>query len=228
MAKTRLLIVDDHALFRDGLASLIASQEDMEVVGEASQGLEALEKARELMPDIILMDVKMPQCDGLEATRLIKKEMPYVKIIMLTVHDDDENLFESIKSGAQGYLLKNITSQELLEAVRGMARGEAAISRPLAGRLLAEFGRLAQRESLAPGEEAELTSRERQVLELVAKGASNKEIARALVLSENTVKNHLRNILEKLHLNNRTQAAAYALKRGIIQPPLEPQGQNQG
>lgn len=212
----RVLLVDDHVLFRKGLASLIDPMEDMEVVGAAGSGQEALEMSRELMPDLILMDIQMPGWDGLKATRLIKEEMPYVKIIMLTVSDDDKDLFEAIKSGAQGYLLKNLEPDDLFELLRGVSKGEAPISRLTAARILDEFTRLAQSETWVPSSAESLTPREREVLQLVAQGTTNKEIASQLFISENTVKNHIRNILAKLHLQNRVQAAAYALREGLI------------
>ena len=222
MEPIRVLLVDDHVLFRKGLASLIDPLEDMEVVGEAGDGREALERARELMPDLILMDIQMPGWDGLKATRLIKEEMPYVKIVMLTISDDDTDLFEAIKSGAEGYLLKNIVPEELFEMLRGVYRGEAPISGLTAARILDEFARLAQKESWVPSSGESLTPREKEVLQLVSRGATNKEIASRLFIAENTVKNHLRNILAKLHLQNRVQAAAYALREGLIgNPSLE-------
>jgi DNA-binding NarL/FixJ family response regulator len=198
------------------LVSLIAPLEDIEVVGEAGNGQEALERVRELMPDLILMDIHMPGCDGLKATQLIKEEMPYVKVVMLTVSDDDKDLFEAIKSGAQGYLLKDIEPEELFGLIRGVYRGEAPISRLTAARILKEFARLVHKEPRVSGSAEILTQREREVLELVAKGARNKEISSQLSITENTVKNHLRNILAKLHLENRVQAAAYALRGGLI------------
>jgi len=217
-----VLLVDDHALFREGLASLLSYQPDFRVVGEAADGYEALERAREAMPDLVLMDIDMPRCDGLQATRLLKRELPYVRVLMLTVHDDDDKLFQSIQAGAQGYLLKNIRSAEMLEMLRGMARGEAPISRRMAARILAEFAR----RDAAPDEEdrgADLTQREREVLELVAQRYSNKEIAARLVISEYTVKNHMRNILQKLQLRSRAQAAAYAIGKGMVaQIPTPP------
>jgi len=212
----RVLLVDDHTLFRKGLASLLATQADIEVVGEAANGNEALQKARELMPDLILMDIWMPECDGLEATRRIKEEMPYVKIVMLTVSDDDRSLFEAIKCGARGYLLKNLEPQELFNLLRGVFRGEAPISRPLASRILDEFARYARGKNRDSNAGPGLTQREKEVLRLLAEGASNKEIAAALCITENTVKNHLRNIMEKLHLQNRVQVAVYAVKEGLV------------
>ena len=190
------------------------TQEDIEVVGEARNGKEALEKARELMPDLILMDIYMPKYDGLTATKMIKSEMPYVKIVILTVSDSDQSLFEAIKCGAQGYLLKNLEPRELFNMIRSVFRGEAPISSPLAAKILNEFINRNQENQKSP--EETLTLREKEVLTLIAEGASNKEIAYKLNISENTVKNHLRNIMEKLHLQNRVQLAVFAVKKGIV------------
>jgi len=176
--------------------------------------------ARELMPDVILMDIAMPVLDGMEATRRIKAEIPYVRIVILTASDGDRNLFEAVKSGAQGYLLKNIEPQALYGTLRGVVRGEAPVSRVMAGRLLEEFARQAQKPAPA-SPAAGLTGREREVLELVSRGKSNKEIAAALDIAENTAKNHLKNILEKLHLENRVQAATFALRHGLVEKPPE-------
>jgi DNA-binding NarL/FixJ family response regulator len=213
----RVLIADDHALFRRGVASLLAAERDFEVVGEAADGRQALEMARELMPDVILMDIAMPGVDGLAATRQIKAEIPYVRIVMLTATDADRSLFEAVKCGAQGYLLKNLQPRALFGTLRGVVRGEAPISRVMAGRLLQEFAR--QSVSPTPPQSAVLTSRETDVLEQVARGGSNKEIAATLAIAENTVKNHLKNILEKLHLENRVQAATFAVREGLIKKP---------
>ncbi len=213
MDKVRVLLADDHALFRRGLASLLADRDDIEVVGEAGSGQEAIDRAHELMPDVILMDVRMPGLGGLEATRRIKEEMPYVRIVILTVSEDDEDLFAALKNGAQGYLLKNIDPEDLIACIHQVQRGEAPLAPPMASKILKEFSAPATRPGPA------LTQRERQVLELVARGDANKEIARHLQISENTVKNHLRNILEKLHLQNRVQAVMYALREGLITPP---------
>ncbi|MBI4332470.1 MAG: response regulator transcription factor [Chloroflexi bacterium] len=212
------MVTDDHRLFRETLAGLLSAQPDMEMVGEAKDGAEAVAKARELMPDLILMDLSMPGTNGLEATRAIKSEMPYVKIVMLTVHDEDENLLEAIKSGAQGYLLKDISKEELLSSIRGIHHDEAPISRVMAGKILREFSQIAQQSQVTATPYEELTAREQEVLRLVARGASNREIATTLIISENTVKNHLRNILAKLHLQTRYQAAFYAMKKGLIKP----------
>jgi len=217
MESLRVLLVDDHELFREGLAGIIAAQPDMQVVGEASDGLEAVVKALELKPDLILMDIQMPGVDGLEATRQIKRELPEAIIVILTVRDEDEKLFEALKNGAQGYLLKSIRSREMLDMLRGTARGEAAISPLLAGRMLEEFRRLSRLAPLDHGEESEvLTQREQEVLGLVAAKKSDKEIAETLSISLNTVKTHLRNILAKLHVNSRREAARLARSKGLV------------
>lgn len=213
----KVLLVDDHALFRRGFASLMASRVNMEAVEEASNGFEAIEKARELKPDLILMDIAMPGCNGIEATKAISAEMPEVVIVMLTVSDDDESIFESIKSGARGYLLKNLDPDELFILLDGLTRGEAPISRSLATRILHKFAEQAQQESQAQLQKIELTHRERDVLQLLTEGATNRQIAASLQITENTVKNHLRSVLEKLRVQNRVQAAAYALRQGLVE-----------
>ncbi|MHB1005249.1 MAG: response regulator [Chloroflexota bacterium] len=218
MAPIKILLVDDHVLFRKGLASLLASR-GMEIAGEASNGMEGVERARQLAPDLILMDIRMPVVDGLGATRQIKRDLPEAKVIMLTVSDDDADLFEAIKAGANGYLLKNMDPNELFELLEGTVRGEAPISRVMASRILTEFANQTRRDACPPPMHTTLTPRETEVLQLVAEGTSNREIANTLCISENTVKNHLRNILEKLHLENRVQAVAYALRQGLIQDP---------
>lgn len=223
MTKMRLLLVDDHPIFREGLMSLLASSdlaEEVEVVGQASDGLQALEKAKELHPDIVLMDIEMPVCNGLEATRLIRAELPDTRIAMLTVHDDDRSLFEAVKRGAIGFLPKRITAQELAERLRALARGEPALCPDLAVRILDEFAQLAQQQPSALGPEMEnLTFREKEVLQKVAEGATNRQIAEAFSLSEYTVKNHLRNILRKLHVRSRIQAAERAVRAGLVRAP---------
>lgn len=222
----KVLLVDDHPLVRDGIASLLTAR-GMEVVGEAGDGVEALHKARLLHPDIILMDVRMPGLNGLEATRLIKTEMPEIKIVMLTVSDDDEDLFEAIKSGADGYLLKSLERDQVFALLEGIDRGEAPISPTMAAKILKEFSHLAghepERETAPPSRDI-LTGREKEVLHLVVKGQSNREIAGALTISENTVKFHLKNILAKLHARNRTEAVAYALQTGLVRVSPQDRG----
>lgn len=205
----RVLLVDDHALFREGLAGIIGNQPDMEVVGEANDGLEALVKARELAPDLILMDITMPGGDGLEATRQIKRDLPAATIVVLTVRDNEDLLFEALRGGAQGYLLKNIRSADMLALLRGAMRGEPAITPALAGRMLEEFRRLSRQEPESE-DSVVLSHREQEVLSQVATGATDKEIAEALSVSLYTVKSHMRNILAKLHVGSRREAARYA------------------
>jgi DNA-binding NarL/FixJ family response regulator len=216
MRTQRILLVDDHILFRKGVASVLALQTGWQVVGEASNGREALERARELVPDIILMDINMPECDGLEAVKSIKREMPHVCIIMLTVSDNDHDLFTAIKNGADGYLLKNIEPTELFEMLGGIRRGEAPVNGSIAAKILNEFRQPNKSMNFLTETRNDLTSREIQVLELIVEGATNKEIGNSLSIAEDTVKIHLRNILEKLHLQNRIQAAVYAVRRGLV------------
>ncbi|MBN1657395.1 MAG: response regulator transcription factor [Anaerolineae bacterium] len=219
MTKIQVLLADDHSLFREGLAGILKDQPDFEVVGEAADGLEAVVKARELKPDLIVMDVCMPTCNGVEATQRIKREMESVTVVMLTVSDDDEKLFEAIKNGAQGYILKNIRSRELISLLRGAVRGEAAITPEIGGRMLEEFRRLAQSTLSPPDSVPYLTQREQEVLSLVALNATDVEIAEELAVSIHTVKSHMRNILSKLHLSHRHEAALYALREGLIDTP---------
>lgn len=205
----RVLLADDHALVRAGIASLLRAS-GVEVVAQAGDGEEAILYARELQPDLILMDIRMPRRNGLEATRAIKAELPEIKVVMLTVSDDEADLFEAIKSGAEGYLLKNLREDEFTELLTRLRNGEPTMSPPLARKLLKEFARL--KEESAEG----LTKREREVLALVARGATNREVAAALYISGNTVDFHMRNILAKLHLRNRAQVVAWALEHGAI------------
>lgn len=220
MNKYRVLLADDHSLFREGMSNILNGQPDFEVVGEASNGLDAVERALELRPDLILMDIGMPIFDGLEATRQIKKELPQVVIVMLTMRDEDEKLFAALKNGAQGYLLKSIRSWDMVDLLRGAMKGNAAITQALAGRMLEEFRRLSEvAPSGAKGVDTALTRREQDVLSLVADGATDKQIADSLTLSIHTVKSHMRNILAKLHLSHRHEAALYAVREGLIAPP---------
>jgi two-component system nitrate/nitrite response regulator NarL len=212
-----VLLVDDHILFRKGVAALLASEETVHVVGEAGDGYGAIDLAREQMPDLILMDVHMPGCDGLEAVRVISREMPCIKIIMLTADEEDDVLFESIRSGAHGYLLKLLEPKTLLDMMRSVTQGGVALSPAMMAKILAEFNRPATEAD--PGQEAreELTPREMDVLKQLVEGASNREIAEALSITTSTVKKHLENILAKLHLQNRVQAAVYAVRKGLLQ-----------
>ncbi len=219
--KRRVVIVDDHRLFRVGLKQLLEGQ-GFEVVGEAGDGAEAVRVVRRVRPELVLMDLLMPGVGGLEATRLIKAEFPEVGVVVLTASEEEADLFEAIKSGAQGYLLKSYAPETVIELLKAAAEGQAALTPALAAKILAEFSRLgARREGAEPVEP--LTAREREVLELVVAGASNKEIARRLFITENTVKYHLKNILQKLHAHNRAQVVAFALRHGIVKPPSERQ-----
>ena len=219
MTQIKVLIVDDHTLFRRGIASVLAGQAELEVVGEASDGLEAIKRARQLKPDVVLMDLNMPNCSGLEATQVLQLEMPQLKMLVLTVSESEADLFAAVKFGAKGYLLKKAEPAELVQAIVSVALGGVMVSPMMATKLLAEFKDLSSGMAKEPVEQtdANLSPREGDVLQLVAKGQTNKEIADSLFISENTVKTHLQSILEKLHLANRSQAAAYAVKKGLAQ-----------
>jgi DNA-binding NarL/FixJ family response regulator len=212
----KVLIVDDHSIFRHGLVALLSLEKQLKVVGQASDGYEAMQRAGELAPDLIIMDVQMPGCNGVEATRSIRENGFSGSILMLTVSDREDDLFAAIKAGANGYLLKNVEPEELIDAITHVARGEAIISPIMATKLLGEFklvtGRKAQR-TAEP--ETSLSEREEEILRLVAKGASNKDVASSLFITENTVKCHMRNIMGKLHLKNRYEAIAYAVRNGL-------------
>lgn len=215
----RVVIADDHPLFRDGLRSLLEAR-GIEVVGEARNGREALDQARRARPDVVLMDLAMPEVNGLAATRLISAELPSVKVVILTASEDDADLFESIKSGAQGYLFKNLDSDQFFRLLEGVAHGEPALTPGLARKLLGEFARPAPAPRALAEPPSELTDREREVLDLLVQGVTtNRELAERLVVSENTVKYHLRNILDKLHVQNRAQVVAYAVRQGMVEPP---------
>lgn len=218
MNQAHILVVDDHDLLREGVVSLLDAQPDMQVVGQAGDGFEALTLARDLHPALILMDVNMPICNGVEATRRIRaaQDTPQPTIVMLTIHDEDEILFQAIKAGANGYLLKNMNSTAFLQAVRSALGGEASLPPKLAASLLEEFARLARRPALVAEELPDLTSREREVLGLIATDRTDKEIAAHLSLSLYTVKSHVRNILGKLHASNRRQAAKMASQLGLL------------
>jgi DNA-binding NarL/FixJ family response regulator len=211
-----VLIVDDHELFRRGLEQVLSEEGDLEIVGEAGDGLEAIERSNDLQPDVILMDVRMPGVGGIEATRRIRNAQPSTKVVMLTVSEDEEDLFAAVRAGATGYLLKEVSIDEVAGAVRAVARGQALITPSMATKLIVEFNGLSRRLDAQHGNAPRLTDREIEVLRLVAKGMANKEIAAELVIAENTVKNHVRNILEKLQLKSRMEAAMYAVREKLV------------
>lgn len=216
----RTLIVDDHALFRRGLEIVLVTEPDIEVVGEASDGAEAVAKAGESLPDVVLMDIKMPRSSGIEACRAIKDIAPSARIIILTMSDEEEDLFDAIKAGATGYLLKDIPLDQVAEAVRSVHGGQPLISPSMAGKLLTEFASLARRDDEEPPQQVpapKLTDREMQVLKLVARGMNNRDIAKELFISDNTVKNHVRNILEKLQIHSRMEAVMVAVREKLIE-----------
>ncbi|WP_341283070.1 response regulator transcription factor [Paenibacillus sp. FSL H8-0537] len=210
----RILIVDDHHHAREGIRAILQAEPLFEVVGEGCNGLEALTLTEQLMPDLILMDINMKEMDGLEATKEIKARYPYVKIVIITVSDDITHLFEALKKGAQGYLLKNLNPGAWREYLKAIALDEAPLSRELAQRILQEFALAGAGRQQA--EESPLTAREQEILRCVAQGAANRDIAGMLMISEHTVKNHLKNILQKLHLDNRVQLAKYAFEQGYL------------
>ncbi len=212
MEAINVLIVDDHTVVRDGLATMFEREREFTVVGQAKNGLEAVEMARALRPDIILMDLRMPEMDGVEAMRRIGAETPAIRFIVLTTYDSDEYIFDAIEAGAKGYLLKDASREDLFEAVRAVHRGESLIQPGVAARVLDRFSELSRR----AGETAVLSEREVEVLKLMAGGGANKEIAASLSISESTVKTHVANIFQKLDVNDRTEAVTEALQRGII------------
>ena len=220
--RIRVLIVDDHALYRRGLQTVLAVEEDIEVVAQAADGVEALHQAEETVPDVIVMDVGMPKRGGIDACRIIKQRVPSVLILMLTGSDDDAHLFEAIRAGADGYLLKDVT-EDIATGIRGVTNGESQLSPAMATKLLLEFkhiGQGAMAPALSPGLDVRprLTAREVEVLQRVAQGRLNREIAAELVISENTVRNHIRNILDKLQMHSRIEAAMYAVRQRLIDP----------
>ena len=213
----RVLVCDDHALFRRGLQMVLEQEPDLELVGEAADGEEVVARAQELMPDVILMDVRMPRKSGIEAASEIKDALPHVKILMLTISDDEADLYEAIKAGASGYLLKEIPIEEVADAIRSVWAGQSRISPSMASKLLTEFAAMSKATEEKPQMPApRLTDREMEVLRLVAQGLNNRDIAAKLFISENTVKNHIRNILEKLHLHSRMEAVVYAVREKIL------------
>lgn len=210
MAPIRILIVDDHTMVRDGLNTMLSRQQDFSVVGEATNGREAAEMARDLDPEVILMDLRMPEMSGVEAMRVIGAENPEIKTIVLTTFDTDEYIFDAIEAGAKGYLLKDTSREELFSAVRAVRRGESQIEPGVAAKLLSRFQELSRQ-----GPDT-LSEREVEVLQLIARGSANKQIAQQLLISESTVKTHVANIFQKLNVNQRTEAVTQALQRGII------------
>jgi DNA-binding NarL/FixJ family response regulator len=218
----RVLIVDDHALYRRGLQTVLATEDGIEVVGEAADGVEAVDRAEETMPDVIVMDVGMPKRGGIDACRVIKQRVPSVRILMLTSSDDEANLFEAVRAGANGYLLKDVPPEEVATGIRGVFHGQSLLSPMMASKLLTEFAQISQRAEAtepdpSPGLELpRLTERELGILKEVARGKLNREIASDLFISENTVRNHIRNILDKLQMHSRMEAAMYAVRQRLI------------
>ena len=219
----RVLIADDQALFRRGLYVVLGTEENIEVVAEAEDGEQAIAKAEEMAPDVVLMDVRMPRVNGIEAAQRIRELLPSTKILMLTVSDEEDDLYEAIKAGANGYLLKEISVEEVATAIRSVVQGQSLISPSMASKLLNEFNSLA-RQAAEKKEQLPapvLTARELEVLKLVARGMSNRDVADQLYISENTVKNLVRNILEKLHLHSRMEAVMYAVRKRLLDPHTE-------
>jgi DNA-binding NarL/FixJ family response regulator len=214
----RVLIADDQALVRGGFRMILDSQKDMQVVGEAEDGQQALTMARELEPDVVLMDIRMPELDGLEATRRLVANPQAPRVLMLTTFDMNEYVYEAMKSGASGFLLKDVRPEQLADAVRTVAAGEALLAPTITRRLIEEFTRRPPPGQKAPTELAELTDRELDVLKLIAKGQSNNEIAQTLFVSEATVKTHVTRVLSKLDLRDRVQAVVLAYETGLVQP----------
>jgi DNA-binding NarL/FixJ family response regulator len=215
----RVLVADDQAVFRKGLFAVLDAEDDIEVVAEAGDGESAIARAEELAPDVVLMDVRMPKVDGIEAARQIRDLLPTTRILMLTVSDEEDDLYEAIKAGANGYLLKEISIEEVADAIHAVVQGQSLISPSMASKLLSEFSSLARQaaeKSQLPA--PVLTARELEVLKLVATGMTNKDVADQLYISENTVKNHVRNILEKLHLHSRMEAVMYAVRQNLLDP----------
>ena len=217
----RVLIADDHALFRRGLEMVLQGEAGLELVGQASDGQEAVQLAGEVVPDVVMMDIRMPKITGIEAARQMKEVAPSAKIVMLTISDEEEDLFEAIRAGASGYLLKDIPLDELADSVRAVYGGQSLINPSMAGKLLTEFATLARRDAEEePAKHApapKLTEREMEVLRLVARGMNNRDIAKELFISENTVKNHVRNILEKLQIHSRMEAVMIAVREKLIE-----------
>jgi two-component system NarL family response regulator len=215
----RVLVADDHALFRRGLEMVLDGEDGIEVIGEAADGVEALGRAEELLPDVVLMDVRMPRQSGIEACLAIKESVPSTRIVMLTISDEETDLFEAVRAGANGYLLKDIPGDQIVDGIKAVHTGQSLISPSMASKLLAEFAQISRRPEQAANPHApKLTKREVEVLKLVARGMANRDIGQKLYITENTVKNHVRNILEKLQLHTRMEAAMYAVRQNLIDP----------
>ena len=214
--RIRVLVADDHVLYRRGLEMVLGAEDDIEIVGEAGDGTEAVARAVDLLPDVVLMDVRMPRRSGIEACSDIKSAVPSAKIVMLTISDEESDLFEAVRAGANGYLLKDVPGEDIAEGIRAVVGGQSLISPSMAGALLAEFTELSKRSAEPRVPVPRLTERELEVLRLVARGMANKDIATTLFISENTVKNHVRNILEKLQLHSRMEAVVYAVREKIL------------
>ncbi|MGI9018048.1 MAG: response regulator [Euzebya sp.] len=213
----KVIVADDHALFRRGLFMVLESETDIDVVAEANDGDEVVELATQHIPDLVLMDVRMPGTSGIEATKAIKEKVPSTKILMLTISDEEEDLYDAIKAGASGYLLKEISIDEVADAIRSVHAGQSLISPSMASKLLNEFAMMAKKDEKQQMPAPRLTDREMEVLTQVAKGMNNRDIAKELFISENTVKNHVRNILEKLHLHSRMEAVVYAVREKLLE-----------
>lgn len=220
MESIKVVVVDDHTLLREGLCTILNMEEDISVIGEAGNGHEAIEEAKKVKPDIILMDINMPEMNGIDATRKIKESFPEIKIIALTLHDDDQYVFEMVRAGAKGYVLKDVESQELIETIRKVNKGESMMTARVTSKLLDEFNRLSsrknernKRDELLP----QLTQREKEILCLIARGMSNRQIAAELYISEKTVKNHISSLFRKVNVADRTQAALLAIKIGLVE-----------
>lgn len=224
--RIRVLIADDHALYRRGLLTMLDTEDGIEVIGEAADGVEAVVRAEELLPDVVVLDVSMPKRGGIDACRGIKASVPATRILMLTSSEDETHLFEAVRAGANGYLLKDASPEKVAEAIRGVHNGQSLLSPMMAAKLLTEFAALSSprpvpRGGAGSGPELDmprLTERELDILRLVARGRLNREIAAELFISENTVRNHIRNILDKLQLHSRTEAALYAVRQRLIDP----------
>jgi len=216
----RVLVADDHVLYRRGLEMVLGQEPDIDIIGEASDGSEAIRRTEELLPDVVLMDVRMPRRSGIEACLAIKELVPSTKIVMLTISDEESDLYDAVRAGANGYLLKDVPGEEIADGLRAVQSGQSLISPSMASKLLSEFATIIKKHEERPAVPVpRLTERELEVLRLVARGMANRDIAKALFISENTVKNHVRNILEKLQLHSRMEAAMYAVREKILDLP---------